>query len=128
MLKNVIVCGGRNFNDKGVLFHTLHHICFDRGWIIDYKNLWYDVRIIAGDASGADSLAIDWAVTHWCLFDKCKTQWELYGKDAVSKRNAEMLAQNPDLVVAFLPQGTLDGADMVCQARAAGVEVFEVGE
>lgn len=127
----LLVCGGRSFGRAAFLFRTL-----------DQLHAEHQFRdFMQGGASGADALAKGWARTHpeivrW----QCKTDWnDLSHPDAVIKvrpdgskydaraglrRNTRMLEWLPDLVVAF-PGG--DGtADMMRQARAAGVEVMEV--
>ena len=54
----------------------------------------------------------------------CHADWEKHGKAAGPKRNKRMLEWKPDLVVAF--PGGKGTANMVQQARQAGVEVIEV--
>lgn len=111
----LLVCGGRDYADAALLFDTL-----------DVLHREYQFRdFIQGGARGADRLARQWACTHpeivrW----ECKADWRRYGLAAGHIRNARMLEWLPDLVVAF-PGGT-GTADMVRQARAAGVEVIEL--
>lgn len=66
----VLVCGGRNYKDRDHVFSTLDTIAKadaeSNG--IDTKDNWLphpEFRIIHGAATGADSLAADWAVTNW---------------------------------------------------------------
>lgn len=52
-----------------------------------------------------------------------RADWGKYGKSAGPRRNKQMLDEGrPDLVVAF--EGGRGTADMVKQAKAAGVEVL----
>jgi hypothetical protein len=125
-----LVCGGRTFGRPAFLFRTLDQLHAERNFR----------GFIQGGATGADDLAKRWARTHpeikrW----QCKADWlDLSHPDAVlrtrsdgtvydamagHRRNARMLTWGPDVVVAF-PGGT-GTADMVKQARAAGVEVLE---
>lgn len=127
----VLVCGGRNFRDRALLFATLDRLHAE----------WKFTEFIQGEAPGADRLARDWACTkreikRW----KCPAKWtDLSHPDAVirtrrdgtkydakagTRRNAKMLEWKPNLVVAF-PGGS-GTADMVRRARDAGVEVIEV--
>jgi hypothetical protein len=81
--------------------------------------------IIYGGAYGADRLAREWAEEH-CLGSECyPADWTKYGRAAGPIRNKQMLVEGkPDLVVAF--PGGPGTADMVRQARAAGIRVIEV--
>lgn len=128
MKPRILVCGGRNFNDRNLLITTLDNICDERGWILEPTpdgNYLPDVFIIAGKARGADTMAVDWAVVNWCEFKEFPAEWDKYGKSAGYIRNKQMLDEGkPDLVVAF-PGGK--GTHMMIDiARKAGVEVIEV--
>lgn len=130
-MTRVLVCGGRNFRDRALLFATLDRLHAERKF----------TALMQGEAPGADRLARDWACTkreieRW----KCPAKWtDLSHPDAVirtrrdgtkydakagTRRNAKMLEWKPNLVVAF-PGGS-GTADMMRRARAAGVEVIEV--
>ena len=125
----VLVCGGRDYNDRTSVYEALNTIVIDRGPI--------DV-IIHGDASGADRLAGDWARAHgvteirvpadWANIDvpgavvRSRRDGTKYNAAAGPMRNQRMLDQHgPDLVLAF-PGGSGTG-DMMTRAYAAGVEV-----
>lgn len=128
-IPTVLVCGGRDFNDKDQLFLILDDMCIRRGWTTEKpakdSNWLPRVKIIAGAARGADRLAIDWAVINWCQFEEYPAQWNKYGKSAGYKRNQQMLDEGkPDLVVAF--EGGKGTAMMVKIAKKAGIEVIEV--
>lgn len=126
----VLVCGGRDFNNKQLLHDELDFICEARGWTTvptDDNNYCYDVVLIHGAARGADRLADGWAVANWCEIEEYKADWSKYGKSAGYKRNQQMLDEGkPDLVVAF--PGGRGTAMMVKIAKQAGVEVIEVSE
>jgi len=128
----VLVCGGRDYKDRKRVFEVLDYIHTRRAPI---------ALIIHGAATGADRLGKEWADSNGIEPDGYPALWDdLTAKGAVIKhrrdgssynanagptRNAKMLAVGkPDCVVAF-PGG--DGtANMVSQARSAGVKVFEV--
>jgi len=120
----ILVCGGRDFNDYRFLSSILDKLCKDRGYHNEYMP--EGVKIIAGKAKGADTLAIDWAVTNWLPFQEFPADWEKHGKAAGYIRNQQMLNEGkPDLVVAF--PGGKGTAMMVSLAKKAGIEVIEVG-
>jgi hypothetical protein len=106
----VLVCGGRYYANRALVFSTLD----------DLK----PIRIIEGQAMGADRFAYEWAQEHDVACITCAPDWERFGHAAGHRRNAHMLTYRPDLVVAF--PGGRGTADMVRQAKAAGVRVMEV--
>ena len=109
----VLVCGGRDFSDYHLLARTLYEL--------------KPAAIIVGDASGADHHASVWAFRTNCPWEVYRADWQQYGKAAGPIRNQLMLDEGkPDLVVAF--PGGRGTADMVRRARAAGVEVREIGD
>ena len=68
MTKKVLICGGRTFTDRIFFMNKLDEIAqkrFPRTISDKYGNFLFDVIIISGGASGADTLAIDWAVNNW---------------------------------------------------------------
>ena len=111
----VLVCGGRDFKDQTLLNHTLYQL--SRAEII--------TAIIEGNATGADRMAGYWARKNKIDDIKFPADWNAHGRAAGPIRNAKMLKEGkPDLVLAF--PGGRGTADMVRQARAAGVKVVEV--
>ena len=128
----VLVCGGRDYNDRDHIWNTLCEVDAKRGPI---------TCVIHGCATGADSEGVIWAEAMGIKQRPFQAQWDdLSHPDAVIKvsrsgrrydakagprRNQRMVDEGkPDLVVAF-PGG--DGtADMKRRARAAGIEVMEV--
>lgn len=123
----ILVCGGRDFNDFRKLSVILDDLCHDRGWDSGGdEEIWMPVvHVISGGARGADSLAIDWAVSNFLSFDVYNADWKTHGKAAGPIRNQKMLDEGmPDLVVAF--PGGKGTADMVFRAKKKGVEVIEV--
>ena len=115
-MERVLVCGGRDFADETSLFETLDAVARERG--IE--------RIIAGGATGADTLAVKWAArrkVHRVVF---LADWGQYGRGAGIARNQEMLDRGePTLVVAC--SGGRGTQDMVRRARGAGLPVLLVG-
>lgn len=114
----VLVCGGRNFADRDLLTRTLNSLA--KANVID--------AVIEGNARGADRMAGYWARNR-CIYNQkfgiTSEEWNRLGSAAGPIRNARMLAEGcPDLVVAF--QGGRGTADIVRQARSAGVPVMSV--
>lgn len=121
----VLVCGGRDFKDKKLMHRTL---LWAVPWVEpdEYGNSLPDnVTIIHGGARGADHLAHEWAVAHWCGFVEFIADWSKHGPAAGPIRNQRMIDEGkPDLVIAF--PGGRGTADMVRRAKAAGLEVREI--
>jgi len=111
-----IVVGGRNFKDRDFLFTVLDRLHAEHGFTL----------LIHGDAKGADRLAGDWANERGIPIFACPPDWRRYGRGAGPKRNRQMLAEKPDLVVAF-PGGS-GTSHMVLIAEDAGVKVIRAVE
>lgn len=116
----VLVCGGRNYDNRDHVHNTLCELDAERGPI---------TCIIHGAATGADHEGMIWAqmmatarnITHAPF----AADWRTHGKAAGPIRNQRMLDEGkPDLVLAF--PGGRGTADMVRRAKAARVEVIEV--
>ena len=126
-MKRVLICGGRNYNNKDEFFLKLDKILLDRFWIIAHGDgNWLPyIHIIHGAAKGADTLADLYAVINWCPFSEFPADWKKHGKKAGVIRNQQMLDEGkPDLVVAF--PGGRGTADMVKRAKDAGIEVIQL--
>ncbi len=116
-MTTVLVCGGRNYDDRDNVFsaldllHAEHH--FD--------------RVIHGGAAGADFLAHEWASRNKIVVRTFTADWDLYGNRAGPIRNRHMLVEGrPDLVVAF-PGGK--GTENMCfQAEKHGTPVVRVSK
>ena len=112
----VLVCGGRDFTNQEMLFGALDKLDADER-IGD---------VIHGAARGADMLAHEWAHQRQRRMWPYTADWKRDGRAAGPIRNKRMLDEGkPDLVVAF--PGGRGTANMVDQARKAGVRVIEVG-
>jgi hypothetical protein len=112
----VIVCGGRDFTRRVLLFKTMEDLHAQHRF----------AAFMQGGQRGADAIARDWARTHPEIERfACKADWGKHGNAAGPIRNTRMLEWHPDLVVAF-PTGGPGTADMMRKARAAGVTVIEI--
>lgn len=113
----VLVCGGRNFRDRGLVFLTLSAL--DDANRIDL--------LIEGGATGADRFAREWAQLQRVPYKTFEADWKTHGNMAGPRRNAMMLVEgDPHLVVAF-PGGT-GTAHMVKIAKQRGVNVMLKGD
>jgi YspA, cpYpsA-related SLOG family len=111
----VLVCGGRDYINREAVFGELHKLAERHGWL----------TIIEGGATGADSLAREWAQLCYHGLVTMPANWQLYGTQAGPIRNEKMLVSGqPDLVLAF--PGGRGTADMVRRARIRGIEVHEI--
>jgi hypothetical protein len=131
----VLVCGGRNYNDKAYAFAFLDVLYSRRLYRSDEP-----LVIIHGAATGADSLGKLWAATVGAEVLPFPAAWtDLSHPDAVirtrrdgtqydalagHRRNQHMIDEGkPDLAVAF-PSGT-GTADMVRRLKQANIEVIK---
>lgn len=115
MRQVVLVCGGRDYDDRERLFD-----------ILDVAHAANPIKLLVhGGASGADDLAGQWARhrgVHWKAYP---AYWQSEGKAAGPKRNQRMLDDaEPHLVIAF--PGGKGTADMIQRANKAQVPVVTV--
>ena len=104
-----IVCGGRDTTERAFIEKTLDSLGVS--------------FVIQGGAPGVDWIARKWAEEKSIPCATVKAPWERLAASAGPIRNGWMLRLNPDVVVAF--PGGRGTANMVSQAKAAGVRVLE---
>lgn len=110
----VLACGGRDYHDRRAVFKTLDRLHAKKPITL----------LIAGDARGADSLALEWAYERRVPRRRFEADWKGQGRAAGFLRNATMLREGrPNLVVAF--PGGAGTRDMTHRARFAGVPIVE---
>lgn len=110
----LLVCGSRKYTDKEKIKKELE--------VIGISNI---TTLIHGDATGADRLAAD------CAFElglprqaivPYPAKWFLYGKQAGSIRNQQMLDEGkPDMVLAFPLPGCRGTWNMINLSRRYGI-------
>lgn len=109
----LLVCGGRDYADRGHAFATLDRVHRKRPVGL----------VIHGGARGADTLAGEWAEARGIEVWRFPAMWAQDGKGAGPIRNARMLeVGRPQGVVAFA--GGAGTGDMIRRAEAAGVTVM----
>ncbi len=112
----VLVCGGRDFTDRELVFQTLDDISETECRITE---------IITGGARGADSFAVEWSGSRGVRSIVHPAQWKTHGKSAGPIRNRRMLVkEEPHLVVAF--PGGRGTRNMTVLAMQYRVEVKEI--
>lgn len=114
--KRVLVCGGRDYNDRDHVWNTLCALDAARGPF---------AVVIHGCATGADKEGMGWAQALGRKHAPFQADWNTHGRAAGPLRNQRMIDQGkPDLVIAF--PGGKGTADMVRRAKTAGIEVVEI--
>jgi hypothetical protein len=110
-----LICGGRDFSNREMFEAAMGDLSRMKGC---------PCVVIHGGAQGADSLAGEWARRMAIVERVFEADWAKHGNAAGPIRNAQMLACDPHLVIAF--PGGKGTADMVRRARAAGIDVAEI--
>ena len=105
------VCGGRDYFDTDWIVHCLDQVHKKRRITL----------LIHGDAPGADTIAAQWCVLRQVPRMLFVADWKAHGRAAGPMRNAEMVRQGLDGLVAF--PGGRGTADMTAQCRAASIEL-----
>lgn len=101
----VIVCGGRDFSDRDLMFDFLSRLPL--------------TEIASGMARGADTLAVEYAKEKEIKLQEFPAYWNKLGMKAGPDRNERMLTEfKPDAVIAF--PGGPGTRDMCRKARFAG--------
>ena len=113
-MNRILVTGGRDYDDRQLVYHVL-----DRLLALRFKGAF--VSIMHGNASGADRLASDWAVSREMGEERFPADWKTHGKAAGPMRNEAMVATKPDLGVCF--PGGRGTADCVRRMHAHGITV-----
>lgn len=128
----VIVCGGRAFADRALVFTTLdtleryaRHV--PGSGIPDCDEV--RLTIVQGGAAGADALAREWVAErvsqghrHACV--TFEAAWSTHGRAAGPIRNARMVAEGADACIAF--PGGRGTDDCARRCEEAGIDVVRV--
>ena len=81
-MKYLLIAGSRNFGDKEIFDRVTREI-------IDGDERF--TVIVEGGASGADTLAREYAEENGMKYEEFKADWKQYGRAAGPKRNDEMV-------------------------------------
>lgn len=159
----VLVFGGRDYGDLASLkgnrsdprwaqrereyrhvMTALDRLAIEKSVAYNPNDNWlpHDFVIISGCATGADSVAIDWAVVNWCRFEEYPARWDdlttppvviryrrdgtKYNAAAGAIRNQKMIdVGKPDIGIGFPGgKGTNDMCRRLVEAR---IEVRKMG-
>lgn len=113
----VAVTGGRAYANKAKVAEVMQGLVTEFGHFM----------VVHGDADGADALVADWADDNGRPAAAVRATWEAWGYSAGPRRNGWILKYlQPKLLIAF--PGGRGTADMVRQARAAGIAVRVVAD
>lgn len=124
-LFKVLICGGRNYQDREKVFRYLDDIdAVQRiDVVIDGHCRVWDADSRTYVDSGADRWANEWCIARGRTPSRHPADWNL-GRAAGPIRNKYMLTLDPNVVVAF--PGGAGTASTVEQARRRNIEVIEV--
>jgi hypothetical protein len=112
----ILVCGGRHYNRKQFLFKCLTMV----------HNKYNIKCVVHGDASGADSLAKEWAISNGIEHIPYPANWKLYGPSAGPIRNALMLQENADIALVIAFPGGSGTFNMIGLAKSKNIRVINV--
>ena len=115
---NVIIAGGRDFDDYEELDEAMWQLYGDRDYGIDEEVK----TVFSGGADGADSLGEFWAGEFGIPVQAFPADWDRYGKSAGYRRNVDM-ANGADVLVAFWDGQSKGTKHMIDIALAKGLEV-----
>ncbi len=115
----LLVCGGRDFEDRQFVFASLDKILTRRVVTLLVHGACQGQD---GKLRGADRWADEWAAERHIECVPCPADWDKHGPRADPLRNAHMLTLKPDGVVAFPGGRGTEG--MARLASEAGVPVW----
>lgn len=111
----VIIAGGRQFNDYGLLSAKCDGI-------LSQKRMTHKIVIISGTARGADTLGEHYARERGYTLRKFPADWDQFGKSAGYRRNCQM-ADNADALIAFWDGQSAGTRHMIEIARERNLAV-----
>lgn len=125
---NIIIAGGRDFKDNDLLVSTLDNFIFSNN--VDLEKL----KIIAGEATGADELGRKYAKDHNIDLKEFNAPWATMGNKAGPFRNKLMADyaikykdKDDEAILFAFWNGTSAGTkNMIYQAEKHGMKVIIV--
>ena len=111
----LIIAGGRDFSDYELLCKEVDKITAGKP----------AVEIVSGGAKGADRLGEHYAIDKNLQVKRFPADWDLYGKAAGFKRNAEM-AQYADHCICFWDGKSKGTGHMIDLAKRANLSITVV--
>ena len=124
----IIVAGSRDFNDYPLLRDTLMDYLevMDDTDVVDNPS---QVKFISGTAKGADTLGEQFAYTYEYEVIRFPAAWDIYGKSAGYRRNAEMAKYASEaygVLFAFWDGKSKGTKHMIDLAKRYGLEIHVV--
>lgn len=108
----VIIAGTRSFDDYELLKTKMDRLLSQQR----------DVEIVSGTARGADQLGERYAAEKGFPIKQFPADWNIYGKSAGYRRNAEM-AEYADAAVVFWDGKSRGSKHMIDLAKSKGLAV-----
>ncbi len=112
----IIIAGSRTFSDYPRLKKIMDKL----------TSKLEKVLIMSGHAKGADQLGERWANERYHTYEIYHADWDKLGKSAGPIRNSEMIAADPDVVVAFYDGKSPGTKDLITKARLKGIKTIVV--
>lgn len=110
----IAVTGGRTYSNRQKVFDTLDAI----------HRLHPISLLLHGGATGADTLAKEWAQERGVESITVPANWKAHGRAAGPIRNGLILDRSPSILVAF--PGGKGTQNMTQQAKSRGIRVHSV--
>lgn len=120
--KRILVCGGRHFDNYGVLELALDSV-------LHQLDITYDeCEIVEGGCKGVDILAYKYAKNHGIRVTQFNADWGKFGKAAGPIRNSEMITyvgeSDYPILVAFVSDTSKGTLDTVNKAKSNGFTTY----
>jgi hypothetical protein len=109
----IIVTGGRNYNNPNKVDEVLSRL--------------NPTEVIHGACSGADELAMRWAISNQVKHTPYPADWGRYGYRAGPVRNRLMIISNPDATLVAFPGGK-GTANAIGVAESINLNIIKVEE
>jgi hypothetical protein len=116
----ILVTGGRDWADVDTIRNALS--------IATLGLAWNKVTIVQGGARGADAIAASLANVLGMNVEEYPADWKQFGRAAGPIRNQQMVDTRPDLVLAFLQEGSKGTQNCIDIARRAGLKISIIKE
>lgn len=110
----VLITGSRDWDDEARVIQAVGEIDRRAG----------RGTLLHGDARGADRIAAEAARCLGWELEAVPAQWDLYGRSAGPRRNAEMVARKPDICLAFIKNHSVGASHCADLAEKSGVMVI----
>lgn len=114
----LLIAGCRDFTDSLTFENVVDGIIADSG---------DNFTIIEGGATGADTLARDYAIKHGIRYIEFPADWNRYGRGAGPKRNAQMTAyarERGGRALFFWDGKSRGTAHCIRSAKKAGIPIM----